>query len=101
MSESTHQDPPLLIPRRLYGTKKAVLAYCRKVMRHAAHHGHLPPDINDDLIDARSVPGRVYLIQEYFITVQEHFHMYCMGLASNFALHLGPQKKKLCPICSE
>lgn len=27
--------------------------------------------------------------------------MYCMGLASNFVLHLGLQKKKLRPMCSE
>ena len=27
--------------------------------------------------------------------------MYCMGLASNFALHLMLQKRKLCPMCSE
>jgi hypothetical protein len=26
---------------------------------------------------------------------------YCIGLASNFALHLGPQKKNVCPMWAE
>lgn len=71
----------MLIPRYMYGTKKAVIGRCRTIMRHLFKHGTLPPTFNVDLIDAHSVEGQILMEMEMYQAVREHFHLYCLAEA--------------------
>jgi hypothetical protein len=82
MQEAMSADQPvLLIPRYMYGTKKAVIGRCRTIMRHLFKHGSLPPTFNADLIDVHSVEGQVLMEMEMYQAVREHFHLYCVAEA--------------------
>jgi hypothetical protein len=82
MEDANKTDQPrMLIPRYMYGTKKAVLGRCKTVMRHLFKHGSLPPTFNDDLIDAHSVEGQILMEMEMYQAVREHFHLYCLAEA--------------------
>lgn len=76
-----HGQPAMLIPRYMYGTKKAVIGRCRTIMRHLFKHGTLPPTFNADLIDAHSVEGQILMEMEMYQAVREHFHLYCLAEA--------------------
>jgi hypothetical protein len=75
------EQPVMLIPRYMYGTKKAVIGRCRTIMRHLFKHGSLPPTFNADLIDVHSVEGQVLMEMEMYQAVREHFHLYCLAEA--------------------
>jgi hypothetical protein len=79
--KSPHSLPVMLIPRYLYGTKKAVIGRCRTIMRHLFKHGELPRSFNADLIDAHSVEGQILMEMEMYQAVREHFHLYCLAEA--------------------
>lgn len=82
MEDANKTDQPrMLIPRYMYGTKKAVLGRCKTVMRHLFKHGTLPTTFNDDLIDAHSVEGQILMEMELYQGVREHFHLYCLAEA--------------------
>jgi hypothetical protein len=82
MEDANKTDQPrMLIPRYMYGTKKAVLGRCKTVMRHLFKRGTLPPSFNDDLIDAHSVEGQILMEMELYQAVREHFHLYCLAEA--------------------
>jgi hypothetical protein len=87
MQEAMSTDQPvLLIPCYLYGTKKAVIGRCRTIMRHLFKHGSLPPTFNADLIDVHSVEGQVLMEMEMYQAVREHFHLYCLAEAFEDAI---------------
>lgn len=79
-------QPVMLIPRYMYGTKKAVIGRCRTIMRHLFKHGSLPPTFNADLIDVHSVEGQVLMEMEMYQAVREHFHLYCLAEAFEDAI---------------
>lgn len=81
MDATQNNQPIMLIPRFMYGTKKAVLGRCKTIMRHLFKHGTLPPSFNADLIEAHSVEGNVLMEMETNQSAREHFHLYCLAQA--------------------